>query len=182
MTDPKKKAAVTIRYAQPGDNHLLAELGARTFYETFAADNTPENMAAYLAKNFGPEQQADEIADPSLVILIAEVEGNAVGFAALRMGARQEGITGARPIELKQIYSLKEWIGHGIGATLMQASLDEAQRRGHDSIWLGVWERNPRAIAFYQKWGFVEIGSTVFVVGDDRQRDLLMQRSWEFIR
>jgi GNAT superfamily N-acetyltransferase len=179
MTDSREKTQVTIRYARPSDNVLLAEMGARTFYETFGADNTPENMAAYLAKSYGPEQQAAEIADPSMVILIAEVEGAAVGFATLRMGAREEGITGTRPMELKRIYSVQEWIGHGIGAALMQASLDEAQHRGYDSLWLSVWEHNPRAIAFYQRWGFMEVGTAIFVVGDDPQRDFLMQRLLE---
>ena len=77
---------VNLRYATAADNVLLAEMGARTFYDTFAADNTPENMAAYLAASFSPEKQAAELADPSSVFLIAEVEGAAVGYARLKEG------------------------------------------------------------------------------------------------
>lgn len=168
---------VMIRRAQASDNVLLAELGARTFYDTFAADNSPEDIADYLAKTYGPVQQAAELADGSMVILIAEIDGEAVGFAMLQMEASEEGITGARPMELKRLYARQGWIGRGIGAALMRASLDEAQQRGHDTLWLGVWERNARARAFYEKWGFVEVGTHVFIVGGDPQTDVLLQRA-----
>lgn len=167
----------TIRYAAADDNVLLAEMGARTFYETFAADNTPENMAEYLAKAYNPARQAAELANESLVTLIAEIDGEAVGFATLHIGSVEDCIRGARPIELKRIYSLQQWVGRGVGAALMRASIDEAQRRGHDTLWLGVWERNARARAFYAKWGFVEVGTHIFVVGDDAQTDVVLQRS-----
>ena len=171
-----KKVKITIRYATATDNVLLADLGARTFYDTFAADNTPENMAAYLAASFSPEKQAAELADPSSVFLIAEVEGVVVGFAGLKGGQPPAGITGLRPIEIARIYSRKEWIGYGVGAALMQACLDEAEKRGCDAVWLGVWEYNQRARAFYRKWGFVAVGTQLFQLGDDPQNDLLMQR------
>jgi GNAT superfamily N-acetyltransferase len=151
-------------------------LGARTFYDTFAADNTPENMSAHLASAFGPDIQAAELADPSVIYLIAEIDGLAVGFSKLQTGEPPAEITGAVPIEINRFYSTKDWIGRGIGAALMQACLDEAQKRGYETVWLGVWEHNPRARAFYRKWGFVEVGSHVFPVGDDPQIDLLMQR------
>lgn len=172
-----KKAKINIRYATTTDNVLLAELGARTFYDSFAADNTPEHMAAYLAASFSPEKQAAELADPSSVFLIAEVEGVVVGYTKLKEGEPAAGITGLRPIEIVRIYAGQEWIGRGVGATLMQVSLNEAEKRGCDTIWLGVWEHNRRARAFYRKWGFVEVGTQIFQLGDDLQNDLLMQRS-----
>lgn len=152
-------------------------MGRRTFYETFAADNTPENMAAYLAASFGPDIQAAELADPAACFLMAEIDHSPVGYASLYAGEPPAGVSGTRPIELVRIYALKEWLGHGVGAALMQACLAEAGKRGHDTIWLGVWEHNPRAQAFYRKWGFVEVGTQVFQLGDDPQRDLLMQRN-----
>jgi GNAT superfamily N-acetyltransferase len=174
-----QKAKVQIRHATAADNTLLAELGAQTFHDTFAADNTPENMAAYLATSFGPEKQAAELADPASVFLIAEVEGAAVGYARLKEGQPAAVITGSRPIEIVRFYTRQEWIGQGVGATLMKACLDEAMQRGCDTIWLDVWERNLRARAFYQKWGFIEVGTQLFQLGDDLQNDLLMQRlSW----
>jgi GNAT superfamily N-acetyltransferase len=171
-----QQAKVQIRYATAADNALLAELGAQTFRDTFAADNTPQNIAAYLAASFSLEKQAVELADPTSVFLLAEVEGAAVGYARLKRGQPAMGITCSRPIEIVRFYARKEWIGQGVGATLMKACLDEAKQRGCDTIWLDVWERNLRARAFYRKWGFVEVGTQVFELGDDLQNDLLMQR------
>lgn len=174
MTSPLQR--LTIRYATIDDNLLLAELGARTFYDTFAADNTPENIARYLAASFSPEKQAVELAEPGSVFMIAEIGETVVGFARLKEGPAPECITGDRLIEIVRIYAYKEWIGRGVGAALMQGCLNEATKRGCDTVWLDVWERNSRAIAFYHKWNFVEVGTQKFQLGDDLQHDLLLQR------
>ncbi len=172
-----EKTRVDIRYATAGDAVLLAEIGAKAFSDSFAADNTPENMAAYLAAAFGPHKQAAELADPATLFLIAEVDGEVAGYAQLRAHQVPEEVRGPRPIELVRIYALKEWIGKGVGSALMEAALREAARRGFETVWLGVWERNSRARAFYRRWGFVEVGTHVFQLGDDPQTDFLMQRS-----
>ena len=168
---------VTLRRANPNDANLLAELGARTFLETFAADNTGEDMAAYLAANFNPARQTSELVHPASIFLIAEVRGLAAGYAKLQAGEPPAGIKGARPIELVRLYASREWLGRGIGAALMRACLDEARAAGYETIWLGVWERNARAQAFYRKWDFSAVGEHVFQLGSDPQRDLLMQRT-----
>ena len=170
------KTTINIRYATAADNALLAEIGAQTFYDSFAAANTPEDTAAYLAASFSPAKQAAELADPLSVFLIAEVEGAVVGFARLKEGQPAAAINGVRPLEIVRIYALKAWLGQGVGATLMQACLDEAEQRGCDVVWLGVWERNNRAILFYRKWGFVKVGTQTFQLGDDPQNDFVMQR------
>ena len=167
---------ISIRLATAADNGLLANLGAQTFFDSFAADNTPENMTAYLAASFSSQKQAAELADPANTFLIAETAGAVAGYARLKVGSPPECIRGARPIEIVRFYSVAAWIGRGVGAALMQACLAEAARRGCDTVWLDVWERNPRAIAFYRKWGFVEAGAQTFQLGDDLQHDLLMQR------
>ncbi len=172
-----EKPTVTIRRASLEDNQLLAALGAKTFHDAFIQDNQPENIAAYIHSAFSPQKMAADLADPASVFFIAEVNGSPAGYAHLNAGQPAEGISGARPLELVRIYALQEWIGHGIGAALMQAILEEARRRGHDALWLGVWERNPRAIAFYQRWGFEAVGSHGFRLGDEDQTDLLMQRT-----
>ena len=169
----------TIRRATLQDAELLAELGARTFSETFAVDNTPENMAAYLAKAFAPTQLAADLADPRCIFQIAENDGTAVGYAMLRNEAAPEQITGERPIELVRLYVSRASLGSGIGAALMQACIEVSRQRGHETIWLGVWEHNHRAQAFYRKWNFHEVGTHVFILGDDPQTDLLMQRGTE---
>ncbi|MFZ0062387.1 MAG: GNAT family N-acetyltransferase [Pyrinomonadaceae bacterium] len=166
----------TIRQGTLQDAVLLAELGARTFSETFAGDNTPENMAAYLAAAFTPTQLAADLADPRCVFLIAENDGTAVGYAMLRNGTAPEQVTGERPIELVRLYVSRASLGSGVGAALMQACIEVSRQRGHETIWLGVWEHNVRAQAFYRKWNFQEVGTHVFQLGEDAQTDLVMQR------
>jgi ribosomal protein S18 acetylase RimI-like enzyme len=166
----------TMRRGTLQDAELLAELGARTFSETFAVDNTPQNMAAYLATAFTPTQLAADLADPRCVFLIAEGEGTAVGYAMLRSGAAPEQVTGNRPIELVRLYVSRASLGSGVGAALMQACIELSRQRGHETIWLGVWEHNLRAQEFYRKWNFHEVGTHVFQLGEDAQTDLLMQR------
>jgi len=176
-----ENAQVTIRHGTPGDSALLAEIGARAFADTFGPDNTPENMAAYLAESFSPARQAAELAEPGSLFLIAEAAGETAGYARLHAGPPPAGTLsgaarGQRPIEIVRFYALPGWIGCGVGAALMAACLAEAERLGADTIWLDVWEHNPRARQFYARWGFAEVGTQTFVLGDDRQRDILMQR------
>lgn len=172
-----KEPGIAIRTAGIDDAPVITELGARTFYETFAEQNTSENMKAYLAKSFGVEKQAMELADGTSIFLIAEIDGAPAGYAMMIHGSRSATVSGAHPMEIARIYALREWIGRGVGAALMRACLEESAKRGCDTIWLGVWEHNPRAIAFYRKWGFVEVGTQPFQLGDDPQTDVVMQRA-----
>jgi ribosomal protein S18 acetylase RimI-like enzyme len=174
----KQNSDTVIRRATVADAALLAELGARTFAEAFAADNRPEDMTAYLASNFGLTHQATELANPQSTFLIAEVAGSATGYAKLHSGTvPPNGVTNDKPIELVRLYVSQDRIGSGIGASLMQACLTEATQQGNRTIWLGVWEHNVRARAFYQKWNFHEVGKHIFQLGNDPQTDILMQRS-----
>lgn len=168
--------SIRIRIATRDDAELLARLGARTFRDTFGPDNTPEDMTAYLAQAFGPEKQAAELADPGTILLIAMFDEEAVGYARLREGPAPDCVPAGRPIEIVRFYAVAAWIGRGVGASLMAACLEHARRCGCDVIWLDVWERNVRAIAFYQRWGFAEVGTQDFILGSDVQRDLLMAR------
>jgi len=166
-----------IRRALVADALLLAELGARTFYESFAADNTPEDISSYLVASFSPEKQAAELAEPGVIFLIAEIDGIAVGYVQLRPGESPECVAGSEPIELARIYVSQACLGLGVGEALMRACIDEARRAEHQTMWLGVWERNVRAQGFYRKWNFSIVGEHTFQLGSDPQRDLLMERS-----
>jgi len=166
-----------IRRATENDAALLAELGARTFSETFGSQNTPEDMAAYLAASFGPELQRAELADPRNMFLIAENDGVAIGYAHLRTGEAPACVSGPKPIELSRLYVSSRFHGSGVGARLMEACLTEARQVGYQTIWLGVWKQNVRAQAFYQRWNFSVAGEQVFQLGADRQMDWLMERS-----
>lgn len=168
---------ITIRTGSPSDAAALAELAARTFRETFAAANRPEDMALHLATSYGTEQQRGEILDPAITTLLAEVDDALAGYAQVRAGETPEAVTGPAPLELWRFYVARQWQGRGVAQALMERVVHEARQRGARTLWLGVWERNPRAIAFYRKMGFVDVGSQPFVLGTDRQTDRIMMRS-----
>ncbi|HEX9953178.1 MAG TPA: GNAT family N-acetyltransferase [Rubricoccaceae bacterium] len=166
---------MTIRTATDADAALLADLGARTFRGAFAADNDPADLALYIAEAFTPERLAAELADPVSTFFVAlDAAGAPVGYARLVADVPHAAVPGTRVAEIERIYADQSVLGQGVGAALMQASLDAAT--GHDAVWLGVWERNPRAIRFYERWGFETVGDKTFTVGTDVQRDVVMAR------
>jgi GNAT superfamily N-acetyltransferase len=169
--------SVNVRRARTDEARLLAKLGAQTFAETFAQDNTPENMAAYLADSFSVERLTAELIDPLSIFFIAEVDGIAAGYAMIHSGEALAEVTGDKPIELVRLYVSQKWLGRGVGPALMRECIEQARALGFQTIWLGVWERNHRAQAFYLKWNFHEVGEHPFQLGSDLQRDLLMQRA-----
>jgi len=158
------------------DARVLAELGARTFQDAFAGENTAEDMAAYVASAFNMRQQIAELNDPASTFLLAEVGDIVVGYAKLHAGEAAGAVEGTKPIELVRLYASQEWLGRGVGQALMHACLGEARAAGYETIWLGVWERNMRAKSFYEKWDFRAVGEHVFQLGSDPQRDILMER------
>lgn len=191
--------SLRVRSATPADAEALAALAERTFRDTFADQNTPEDMDAYLRGNFTLRHVRDELADPANTFLLVFV-GDApapsgggaaagtgagsgtgalqpAGYAKLRTGEVHPAVTGPDPIELHRLYVDRGALGHGLGAALMRASLDAARTTGHRTLWLGVWDRNARAIAFYEKWGFTTVGEHEFLLGADRQNDFIMERA-----
>ena len=150
---------------------------ARAFVDTFAAQNAPEDLAEYVAGAFGADKQARELADPALRYLVAEDGGVFVGAARLGFGAAPAALRGRHPAAIARFYAAKDYIGRGVGRALMEHCLQAAARSGCDVLWLGVWEKNTRAIEFYAKWDFIAIGTTVFQLGKDAQTDLLMARA-----
>jgi ribosomal protein S18 acetylase RimI-like enzyme len=179
MDQGKQKPMCAIRNASIEDAALLASLGREAFLRTFGDQNTPEDMALYLNASFGEAIQSAEIRQPGSLFLIAEIEGQPAGYARLLSGSMDTCIKGRQVIELVRLYAMERWIGKGIGSALMQACLEEGRQQGHDVIWLGVWEKNQRAIAFYQRWGFEVVGTHVFMLGEDIQTDFIMQRNLE---
>jgi ribosomal protein S18 acetylase RimI-like enzyme len=173
---------IEIRRASVADAPALSRLGAATFRETFGKDNTPEDMARYLAESFTTEQQTVEITDPAGIVLVAEHvaepgRSELVGYAHLVDGVAPDAVTGPVPMELKRIYVARAWQGRGVAHALMESCLEAARSRGARTLWLGVWERNPRAVAFYAKYGFARVGEHTFMLGADAQTDWLFARS-----
>jgi ribosomal protein S18 acetylase RimI-like enzyme len=167
----------TIRRAVPADAAALAELGARTFRDAFEADNTPENMALYLASSYGPDLQSAELRNAGIVTLLAEGEDRLAGYSQLRDGPAPDCVGGRRPIELWRFYVERAWQGRGVAQMLMAATIEAAAVRGAGTIWLSVWERNHRAQAFYRKSGFEDRGERAFILGNDCQTDRVMARA-----
>lgn len=164
-------SSLTIRRAAVADAEDLAQLAARTFTETFAAENSPEDLESHLRASYGVVQQTAEIEDPRAVTLLAFLGQELVGFAQVRRQPAPVCVQGERPVELHRFYLARSAHGKGLAAPLMEAAREAARELGGLHLWLGVWERNPRAIAFYVKSGFVKVGSHVFVVGNDPQTD-----------
>ena len=165
---------VRLRAAVAADAETLAAFAARIFDATFGAENTASDMALHLAEAYGPAQQRAEIADPRMATLLAEMDGTLVAFAQLRAGPAPACVTGAAPIELLRFYVDQRWHGRGVAAALMTAVMAAARARGARTLWLGVWERNPRAIAFYGKMGFSDVGAHLFRLGTDAQTDRIL--------
>jgi ribosomal protein S18 acetylase RimI-like enzyme len=165
---------MNIRRADPTDAASLAVLAEFTFRAAFSEQNTPENMNRHCAGNFGRDLQLQEITDPMLVTWVAEDSGRLVGYSQLRLSHAVAGVTGKRPAEIKRIYVSSEWHGRSAARELMQRVLAAATDSDCDYVWLGVWEHNPRAIAFYRKFGFEVVGEHAFMLGQELQRDLIM--------
>lgn len=170
---------IIIRRADVSDAEMLAELSRTTFWDAFHQNpkNAPEDMADYMQTAFNVEQIKSELADAKTIFLIAEIEDEAVGYAKLLIDTREPEITADKPIELARLYSKQEFLGKGVGAKLLERCFREAENLDCDAMWLGVWEFNPRAQAFYRKYGFCEVGKHIFQLGSDAQTDVLMQKN-----
>lgn len=165
-----------IRLANTSDAKNLAALAEETFRETFGSMNTAEDMALHCRTSYGEAMQSEEISNPNMVTLVCEVGGNLIAFAQLRWSGAPSCVTAKNPGEIQRLYVAKTWHGKGLAQELMAACLQQINTRNADAVWLGVWEQNPRAIAFYKKFGFEEVGSHVFPLGTDPQRDIIMVR------
>ena len=170
--------STSIRPATLDDAKLLADLSYTTFWDAFAnhPKNAPDDLAHYMQKAFTVEQITTELADPNSIFLLAEIAGELAGYAKIIIDNIEQGITAERPVELSRLYSRQEFLGKGVGQTLMDACFNRARHEGRDVIWLGVWEFNPRAQRFYEKNGFRSVGRHIFQLGSDPQTDLLMQK------
>lgn len=164
-----------IRPAEPSDAAALAAFAEHCFRDAFGGVNSPENMDAYIASAYGPDLQARELTDSAITSLLAiDPEGALTAYAQLRVRPEAPDAAGDDAIELWRFYVDRPFHGQGLAQVLMEAVLDAAAAVGRRALWLAVWERNFRGRAFYQKLGFVEVGTQEFVLGEDRQTDVVM--------
>ena len=181
-----------IRLATQADIVELSATARRIFHDTFAAFNTPEDMAAYNATAFTPEAFARAIQDHTHNVLIAvpkdlagadaTAPASVLGFAQLRHGPPHASVGSQHAVEIQRFYVDRPYHGSGLAQALMATVAEHVTQSGGSTIWLGVWEHNTRAIAFYQKIGFSEVGETTFILGTDVQRDLVMAAAIDRLR
>jgi ribosomal protein S18 acetylase RimI-like enzyme len=163
-----------LRRAVAGDAPSLAVLAERTFRDAFGGRNSPEDMDLHCTRHFGPDMQAREIGDRGLVTTLALSGGQIVGFSQMMPSRINAHVVAKRPAELNRLYVAAAWQGKGVAQALMGDVIKVAKAAGADCLWLGVWEHNPKAMAFYRKAGFEDVGSHSFMLGSDRQRDVVM--------
>lgn len=169
-------STISIKLAAPADAAMIADLSRQTFYDAFAADNTPEDMEKFMNEQFSREKLIAEVTDPASIFLLAMIEGEIAGYARIREAPNPPELGNTAAIEIARIYAVTTTIGKGVGSALMQRCLTIAQEKQKAVVWLGVWEHNQRAIDFYTKWGFQKFSEHIFVVGNDPQTDWLMKK------
>lgn len=157
------------------DVEQLQVIGRQTFFETFAASNTEENMHKYLEENFSLAKLTAELADRNTEFHIARLDEKAIGYLKLNSGQSQTELKDGNAIEIERIYVLKAFHGKKVGQLLYNQAIEVAKQANADYIWLGVWEENPRAISFYKKNGFIAFDKHIFTLGDDEQTDIMMK-------
>ena len=183
----RKKAATTlhelvlnmqnieIKKATVTDMVQLQKIGRQTFFETFSAGNTEENMTKYLEEGFSEEKLTTELNDKDSEFYLASLDRHVIGYLKLNFGQTQTEIKDDKAVEIERIYVLKEFHGKKVGQLLYEKAMQIAKQINAVYVWLGVWEENPRAISFYRKNGFVEFDKHIFKLGDDEQTDIMMK-------
>ncbi len=164
-----------IRKCTEADLEILRSIGIETFTDTFAPQNTPENMAAYLAVAYAPQKLQTELTTPGVTFYLLLTEaGTPAGYLKLNAGNAQTEVLADDTLEVERIYIRQGFQKQGLGRYLLEFALDTARQSGKKHLWLGVWEHNQNARAFYRKLGFRQVGSHTFQLGADLQTDLLL--------
>ncbi|MBN8693643.1 MAG: GNAT family N-acetyltransferase [Bacteroidetes bacterium] len=166
---------IKIIKALTNDVMQLQKIGRETFIETFSEENTEENMKKYLEEGFSAEKMQTELQNIHSEFYFAEQDKQIIGYLKINFGSSQTELKDTNALEIERIYVLKEFHGKKIGQLLYQKALDIAHQKKMKYVWLGVWEKNLRAISFYKKNGFFEFDKHIFVLGNDKQTDIMMK-------
>lgn len=164
----------TIREAGFTDAGAIAVFAEEVFRDTFSGQNAPEDMNDHCRKSYAKEIQQKEISSAEYVTLLVEDNHQLIAYAQIRWGEVPDCIVAPGAAELQRFYVHRDWHGKGVAQCLMPVCLEACKKRNTNVIWLGVWEDNPRAIAFYRKFNFHEVGEQVFPLGRDLQRDIIL--------
>ncbi|MBL0334324.1 MAG: GNAT family N-acetyltransferase [Chitinophagaceae bacterium] len=166
---------ILIRRSTPDDASQIAAFSRQSFYDSFARFNTKENMQLFMDGPFNTAKLEAEASDPSQLYLLAEENGKLVGYLLMK-DSTEPALANYEAIEVSRIYVDHAITGKGIGKLLLDTSIDKARELKKNCIWLGVWEHNTKAIAFYEREGFEKFGEHIFLLGEDPQTDWLMKK------
>ncbi len=167
---------VTIRRATLSDANALADIGRVTFTQSYAAIIAPDDLTAYTNQAFSMDRASSELNNPSIIYLLAAIGTNVCAYTKLEPTEPPSQIDSPNPIELVRLYAAPGWTGKGIGAALIKAGLELATQANYQSCWLRVWRGNTEAIKFYRNWGFSEVGTEPYFVGQTCETVILMTR------
>jgi ribosomal protein S18 acetylase RimI-like enzyme len=166
---------IEIKKASLSHLEVLQIISIQTFSETFAEVNTPENIENYNRESFNLEQLTSELNNPNSQFFIAYSDSEPIGYLKLNFGNAQTEILNDDALEIHRIYVSQAFHGKKVGQLLLDKAIEVAQQTTTDYIWLGVWEENHRALRFYTKNGFVAFDKHFFILGEEKQTDLLMK-------
>lgn|SRR5690554_5835932 len=167
---------MTIRECGLEDLPVLKQICEKTFLETFGEDNSEEDMERYLKETFSEETLKKELEEEDSLYFLAFMEEKPAGYMKLNFRDAQTEKGHEEAMEVQRIYVRKDMLGKGIGKRMLKKAMDIGKERNLKYVWLGVWEHNSKAIAFYEKLGFEKFDTHVFLLGEDRQTDHLMKR------
>lgn len=165
-----------IRRATLSDAPVLADIGARTFSETFAHLYPPADLAGFLAEAYGLERTRKDLENPAKAQWIVEAGGQAVGYALAGPCELPHADVTSRCGELKRFYLLKPWQGGGLGGRLFADVMAWLEAAGPRDLWIGVWSENFGAQRFYGRHGFEKVGEYGFQVGETVDREFILRR------
>ncbi|MEX3617022.1 GNAT family N-acetyltransferase [Paenibacillus glucanolyticus] len=167
---------IIIKKCTLEDSRQLQEIGYETFNETFKDQNSPGNMNAYLERAFNLEQIEKELSNKFSQFFFVYFNNEVAGYLKVNTNDEQSEEMGDESLEIERIYIKSKFQKHGLGKYLLNQAKDIAVESNKKKLWLGVWEKNENAIAFYEKMGFVQTGTHTFYMGDERQIDFIMSK------
>lgn len=168
---------INIKQCNPGDLRKLREISYETFNETFKDQNSSENMNAYLERAFNLKQLEKELSNISSQFFFVYFNNEVAGYLKVNINDAQSEEMGNGSLEIERIYIKNKFQKYGLGKYLLNKAMEIAMERNKKKIWLGVWEKNENAIAFYKKMGFVQTGAHSFYMGDEEQTDYIMTKT-----
>ncbi|ARY90298.1 MULTISPECIES: GNAT family N-acetyltransferase [Lacticaseibacillus] len=176
MNLKKQNEDIVLTQATLRDLKTLIAISRSTFSDTFGEQNSKSNLDAYLNEAYSRERLTTEINNPETSFIFAYYGKELAGYQKINVGQAQSELRENNGLEVERIYIKSAFKRLGIGRTLINDAIEQARALGKEYIWLGVWEHNPAAIAFYKKLGFVAFSDHRFNLGGDLQRDILMKK------